>query len=123
MQYSPKLKKAMQEINKILEDNDIAGVIVLHTPLHSEYLAKLNPSYSCAKFEGGNLRIKALKSEYPTLEAWQEKVRATSNMFHMLSGSTAKLSLNLIEASTMLDKVTQADHFGGGHSSHIQQNN
>jgi len=31
MQYSPKLKKAMEEIKAILKRDDIAGIVVLHT--------------------------------------------------------------------------------------------
>lgn len=49
MQYSPKLKKAMEDIKKILHENDIAGFVVLHTPGFSEYLNRVDPSYSCAK--------------------------------------------------------------------------
>lgn len=59
MQYSPKLKKAMEEIKRILKDHDIAASVVLHTPGHSEYYLRINPSYSCATLNKGELRVKA----------------------------------------------------------------
>ena len=59
MKSSPKLKKAMAEIQAILKENDIAGFVVLHTPGFSEYLNHLETSYSCAKItpEGMIMKI------------------------------------------------------------------
>jgi hypothetical protein len=123
MQYNPKLKIAMEEIKEILHKHDIAGAIVIHTPGHSEYMTELSPSYSCAKFEGEYLRIKAKKSDYKTIEAWREVVTLTSNMLHHLSEKTADLSLQLLNASELIDKTVKAEHFGSGGTSHITQNN
>lgn len=46
MQYSPKLKIAMDEIKQVLKKHDIAGFVVLHTPGFTEYLNRVDPSYS-----------------------------------------------------------------------------
>lgn len=51
MQYSPKLKNAMEEIKLIIDKYDIAACVVLHTPGFSEFLNKIDPSYSCAKIK------------------------------------------------------------------------
>ena len=60
MQYSPKLKKAMEEIAAVIKKHDIAGVVVLHTPNYSEHKMFLQPSYSCvSEFSDNHIRVKA----------------------------------------------------------------
>ena len=44
MQYSPKLKRVLAEIKAILDKEDIAGSIVLHTPGFGEFLLKIDTS-------------------------------------------------------------------------------
>lgn len=63
MQYSPKLKKVMEQIKDLLKENDIAGFVVLHTPGHSEYLNAVSPSYSCAYLQNGDLAFRLKSSE------------------------------------------------------------
>lgn len=124
MQYSPKLKKAMEEMKEILRKHDIAGVVVLHTPGHSEYLNHLNPSYSCASINGeGNLDIKASSKHFSSDAERFNKIKDTSNMLHLLALPLSTCALNLMDASEKMDKTYPADHFGGGHSSHQSQNN
>ena len=125
MQYSPKLKKAMQEIMAILDREDIAGCVVLHTPQFSEYHVKINPSYSCARFEGDNLRVKAkLQEDFNgDKNLMQYKVKNTVNMLNHLAEDTGRLAMSLIKTSEMVDEITKPTHFGDGHSSHTQQNN
>jgi hypothetical protein len=57
MQYSPKLKKAMEEIKAVLNKHDIAASVILHTPGFTEYLNHVDTSYSCVTIEGNKLRI------------------------------------------------------------------
>ena len=64
MQYSPKLKKAAEEIKSILKKYDIAANVVLHTPGHSEYLLEITPTYSAAWLENGIVRFRARASDY-----------------------------------------------------------
>jgi len=124
MQYSPKLKKAMEEIKLVLAKYDIAGFVVIHTPGNSEYFIKIDPTYSCAKFEGDMVRIKAKLSEYGgNKELWTEKVSDTANMFSLISETAGKTIIGLIEVSEKLDQIVDAEHFDNGHSSHTQQNN
>lgn len=57
-QQSPKLKMAADEIKKILERYDIAGVAQLFTPGFTEYTIHLRPSFSCVEInKKGQLRI------------------------------------------------------------------
>lgn len=125
MQYSPKLKKAMEEIKVILKEYDIAALVVLHAPGHSEYLHALSPSYSCAKFNGDELRIRAkLKEDFNgDKKAWKEKISATSNMLRMLAEVGMRESYQLSEVSEKVDKMVGADHTDFDGSSQTQQNN
>lgn len=125
MQYSPKLKKAMAEIKKVLEKHDIAACVVLHTPRFSEYLLSLSPSYSCAKFDGEQIKINArLQEDFGGKRNAQIfKVQNTSNMMRMLAETSTHLSLSLMEMSELLDSKIDADHTEGGHSTETTQNN
>lgn len=79
MQYSPKLKKAMEEIKTILKKYDLGAMVVIHTPGHSEFVLKVDPSYSCAKFnqtgDGINFKTKGLPKAKQ-----KELARDTANM-------------------------------------------
>lgn len=121
MQYSPKLKTAMEKIKQILADADIAALIVLHTPGHSEYLYRIDTSYSCAKIEGDRLRIKTNPADNKNRK--QMSVADTYNMFTHFSDMGGNLALNSAKALEMLDKVVDADNTDGEHTSHNQQNN
>lgn len=126
MQYSPKLKRVMSQIKKILSDNDIAGVVVLHTPGFSEYLTEIKPSYSCAEWmpNGEGVIIKGKLAHYNGDVAKRDKkLTDTIGMLHHLSVNTMQMGLNLGEVSDQADKTWDAEHTGGGHSSHNQQNN
>lgn len=125
MQYSPKLKIAAEEIKAVLEKHDIAGLVVLHTPGHAEYLMKVNPTYSCAKLENDGIRIKAkLQEDFNgDKKAWETTVRDTSNMLNLISEVGGKIVLSVIELSQILDQKVDARHDDGGHTSHSTQNN
>ena len=115
----------MEEIKAILNKHNIAGMIVIHTPGFSEYLLKIDPSYSCAKIEGDHIRVKAnlVKDFSGDKKAFEFKAASTSNMFNLLSNTSADISKSLIEISKAVDKKLDAEHFGDGHTSHIEQNN
>ena len=125
MQYSPKLKKAAQEIQHILKKYDIAGVVVIHTPGHSEFVCSVSPSYSCAKITGDRLRVKAKLNEDfgGDRQAWKQKVRDTSNMLSLLSETMASMTMQLIEVSEAVDAATGSSHTDEGFTSHTTQNN
>lgn len=125
MQYSPKLKRVMAEIEAILKKEDIAGLVVLHTPGHAELLTRLDPSYSCAKIESnGQLRIRAKAEDFGgDKEKRNEILRTTSNMFRLLSEASSGSVMGLIETSETLDRMTDAYHTGTGFSSNTEQNN
>lgn len=126
MQYSPKLKKAMKEIKDILDKNDIAATVVLHTPGHSEFLSKIDPSYSCAFFEGDYLRVRARIDEdfNGDKKAWERKIIDTINMLDLFAHTTANLSISFFEIFDRVSEKVKAEG-GGDHNftSNTTQNN
>lgn len=124
MTYSPKLKKAMNEIKEILKRHDIAGVVVLHTPGNSEYLNEISPTYSCAKQEGDTIRFRAKKADFKnSAELRDQCIADTSNMFSCLSDVLARNTLGLLDVSEQFDKIVDAEHGDNNHTSHTTQNN
>ncbi len=127
MQYSPKLKTAMERIKAIMKEYDLGGQIIIHTPGFSEYYQKLDPSYSCAKTEEGiGIKIKAkLQEDFDgDKEAWNKKVSDTYNLFQHLCDVAGPMVMRNIDVLELLDKhdeVIKKDK--GGHSSHTTQNN
>ncbi len=125
MQYSPKLKKAAEEIKQVLKKYDIAGSVVLHTPGFCEYMLEITPSYSAAWLENGDLlRFRARLQDYNGNAAMRnQKISDTTNMFRILGDQQGKNALMLLEAADYFDKVTDAEHGDSNHTSHTTQNN
>lgn len=126
MQYSPKLKTAMDRIKAILKEDDIAAHVVLHTPGFSEYHTKLETSYSCIKVHGDELRMRArLQEDFDgDKEAWNKSVSDTTNMLMCIVDSTGPQIVALMDLLEKLEKhieIIRDDK--GGHSSHATQNN
>ena len=122
MQYSPKLKQAMEEIKKIIKENDIAGFVLLHTPGYSEFLNAVSPSYSCAKIEDGQIKFRI-----KTSEIGKEKAKAlaegTYNMITHFADQMTWYANMYIDAHDILKKQWGGDEDRGSITSHEQQNN
>lgn len=127
MQYSPKLKKAAEQIKSILKEHDIGASIVLHTPGHSEYLMEISPSYSCAFIDPVQHAVRVrtrLQEDYNGDAAARNKAQEdTVNMFHCLLECTGMHAIQFMEIDKMLATKFKPEHTGGGHSSHNTQNN
>jgi|SRR6185437_106134 len=123
MQYSPKLKIAMEEIKEILNKHDIAGFIILHTPGFSEYLNHLMASYSCAKVMPDGIRLKLKQSEVGKEKA-EQIANDTFNMIVHLTRHLSNNSMMYMNCEKLLkEKLGGTELPGGGHTSHEQQNN
>lgn len=125
MQYSPKLKRIMQEFKDILKREDIAAIIVVHEPGYSESLVHIEPSYSAAKINRleNSVEFKSAIKHYPSMEARHKALTDTANMLSHLSVMTGKIAINLCDASAYIDKKIAAIHGGGGYTSQDAQNN
>lgn len=126
MQYSPKLKTAMEEIKAVLKKHDIAAFILLHTPGFTEYLNKLDPTYSCAFLTAdGEMRVRLKQAELPGGRDEAKKIAEdTYNMVTLLTDMLVIHAGGYMQFQDMLKK-----HWGGyndgdaTHTSHETQNN
>lgn len=125
MQYHPKLKKAMAAIQAILNEHDIAAVVVLHTPGFCEFMLHVSPSYSCARFDGNELRVRAkLKEDYQgDIARWTLDVNNTANMLQGMADMTAPMAVQLFRLADIVNKKVNAEHFGGDLTGPQAQNN
>jgi len=121
MRFSPKLKKAMQQIDAILQVNDIAGVVILHTPGHSEYLTRINPTYSCASIVDGGIKFKTDPSD--PVPKKKQMAADTLEMVDALAMQSGQTSLNLLEACELLQKATGMRPGGSSHTSQQELDN
>lgn len=125
MQYCSKLKMAAEEIKEVLQRYDIAATIVMHTPGFAEYVYRIDPSYSCARLEGAELRITArLQKDFAgDKEAWTKKVTDTANMLLAMLELNNRLAENTAAAIKMLGTHVEIEHVTTGSSGHNEQNN
>lgn len=123
MQYSPKLKKAMEEIKIVLTNYDIAGFVVLNDgDGFGEYLNAVSPSYSCARVEQNGIHFK-LKTADVGKERAKEIAGGTFNMVTHFADMIGKHALMYIDAQKFLKDKWNGKEFPGNETSHDQQNN
>lgn len=124
MQYSPKLKMAMDEIKEVLKKHDIAASVVLHTPGWSEYLLRIDTSYSCAAISEKGIRLKAKAEDFGgDVDLMSRTLSNTANMLHNLHKVGLHNSTALGQVSKQVDMLLESKHTDGEHTSHSQQNN
>lgn len=124
MQYSPKLKTAMEEIKAILSKHDIGAMVILHTPGYSEFLNKLNPTYSCIIQDGDHIRFKSKLADYGgDKKAWEKKTTDSLNLLQCVVETGGMILLPLIDFTEKLEKALDAESNGGNFTSHTSQNN
>jgi hypothetical protein len=123
MQYSPKLKKAMEEIKAIVKKYDVAAFVVLHDPKgFTEYLNHVSPSYSCISFENGELRVRLKEAEVGRQKA-KQLAEDTFNMVAHFVEMIGKHALMYIEMEKYLKNHWNGEEGDSTHTSHEQQNN
>lgn len=100
MQYSPKLKIAMEEIKSIVKKHDIAAFVVINDgDGFSEYLNAVSPSYSCATVHPSGIQFK-LKSADVGKERAREIADGTFNMITHFADMIGQHALMYIDAQS-----------------------
>lgn len=139
MQYSPKLKKAMEEIKEIVKKYDIAAMVSLHSidgvPQkddkgnthamgYSEFLCHIDPSYSAATLKDNKFQVKNKPEHYTSRDARDIKIASTHNMLTHLYETTGMLFANLDNMKKAMSKVVEEmPGYRSDTTSHDQQNN
>lgn len=125
MQYSPKLKTAMEEIKAVLKKHDIAGFVLLHAPQgFTEYLNHINSSYSCAFLQDGQFRVRLKTAELPGGKAQVKQLAEdTYNMVTLMTDILTMHAAGYIDFQKMLKEHWGGEEGIGNHTSYEQQNN
>lgn len=127
----------MAEILAIMKRNDIAGICVLYdTPkeaivnsdgVHvsglSEYLFHINTSYTIARMEGGQLKIRGKAIHYPSKEVRDISLAKTYNMITLLKDVTMKMAMQAGQMHGLIKRMVDARDDPGTFTTHTQQNN
>lgn len=107
----PKLKIAAEEIKAVLLKYDCAAIVILCSESHLEYLHHVTPSWSCAKLEGNELRIKAKREDFPTLEAQKKCVTDTIGMVVGFLDAANNTAAQMTEVARLLATQFEFSHF------------
>lgn len=107
----PILKEAMEEIKAVLAKHDLAAVVLLAGPAHMEWFYELSPTWSCAKLTGDQMRIHALRSEYPTLEAHKKIVTETVGLVFGFVDVCKKATEDMSKVAIMLGHHMDIQHW------------
>jgi hypothetical protein len=109
MPFSPKLKMVANEIKAILDKYDIAGVVVLHEPTHTEFLIKVNTTNSLAFMEGKVFKCKDVTE--PILLTDDQRNQWTKDRRDMIFRTlNMVVNLRIVTTSVML-ALTQAEQY------------
>lgn len=88
-----RLQAAMEEIKATLRKHDVAGLVILNSPTHLEFLYGLSPSWACTEIApSGRLRIVANPEKYPDAAKREATVNNTIGMvtaMHTMLGQMA----------------------------------
>ena len=99
MEHSiPNLKTALEEIKIILDNYDLAAVVVVHGLAGTGNLLKVDPSYSCAKFTGNGDHIHLSNVHLETQEEKKIILEDTLEMIEGLGVNTGNKSLAFLDA-------------------------
>lgn len=108
-----RLKIARAKIEGILQEHDLAGVVVLHTPGMAEFFYSVTPSYSCAWIDekAGQLRVKSKAADYGgDKDAQLRDQAATANMIHGLAGALLNAAGMFGSIAHFVDRQLRAEH-------------
>lgn len=128
MQYSPKLKMAMEEIKAVAKKYDIAAAVVLSDGTgFSEFLNKVEASWSAA-FVQHTPKGEAIRFRVKTAEVGKEKAKKLANdTYRMIEHFADVLGRNSLVYFQLLDmlkdylEVVKKDD--GSITGHTEQNN
>ena len=102
-----KLKVIRDQIVEILRNNDVAGVICLHTPGNAETAAHFETTYSCLKISpNGLVQLRPPKDE----PARSNISASTANMVSLLAFTVANEANQLIQIDEEIEKQWQTSH-------------
>lgn len=114
-----RLKIARARIEGILQEHDLAGVIVLHTPGMTEFFYSITPSYSCVWIDeaASQLRVKSRLADYGgDKDAQLRDQAATANMIWGLASDLSSAARMFGGMAAFADRLMRAEHTEAVHT-------
>lgn len=114
-----RLKIARAKVEGILQEHDLAGVVVLHTPGMTEFFYNVTPSYSCAWIDekAGELRVKSTLVDYGGDKDVQIRDQAaTANMIHGFARDLLNAAGMFGSIAHFVDRAVRAEHTEAVHT-------
>lgn len=108
---SPKLKRAMDAIREIIEEENLGAIVVIHTPGYVHSMVKIDPAYSCCSVEGGKYVIKGrLHEDFGgDKKAMEQRVIDTSDMLNAIVTTAARLTIPIGEITRIINMATSPE--------------
>lgn len=122
MIYSPKLKKAMEEIKDIIKKHDIGAAVYLHTPGFSEHYKNITPSYTCLSYDGNNVRLRVKASEVGSEKA-HELANDSYNLLTHFATLISNDAVIFMELEQTVRNILGGESYPGTSTSIQEQDN
>jgi len=108
----PKLQQAQKEIQEVFDRYDLGGAVILQSPSMAHFFMVIDPSWSCAFYaENQNMiRVKALRTDYPSKEAHAKALNQTAGMLISIGEISEILQKNTHAVLFMMSKKMEIDH-------------
>lgn len=101
---------ALDEISAILKKHDMAGMVMVANKSHVDWRMHVNTTWSCASFDGVELRVRSKLVDYPSREAQKECLESTVGTFVAFHDILERLKENV---STVLVTLSKHIEFNG----------
>lgn len=111
----PNLTVARDTIRTLCEKFDIACMVLLCSPSHCNHLLHLSASWSVANLDGNQLRIRAKRADFESVEAQKKAIENTTGM---IAGFRDALQIQLENCNQIL--AVLGKHFDFSHVSQAE---
>lgn len=114
MNFDPKLKNAVMEIEAVMRKYDIGGTVSLTSQTHGEYLFVLDPTWTIIKQipekQGMKLHLRSMRKEFPSEEAQRKANELTAHLIFSQRDIAAHTLRQLGIIEDMLKSKWTIDH-------------
>lgn len=108
------LIKVAKEVEGVLKDHDVGGLVILGSKDFSHYLFQLETSWTCFKLQDGMLRIRSKKQDYRNVDE-QRRILAWSaglllgivELAHSRADILEEIILRVKQAGVEIDHVSK----------------
>jgi len=111
----PKIDTLRREIQDLVRKRNVAAVVFLASPTHTNFLYEVTPSWSCARLEPGPegcvcIRVRSKRVDYPSDQAQKEDLQRTIGMFLGLAEACESAAANFTRLAMLVGQKTIIEH-------------